>query len=162
GVFFLPMCSPSGPGFAMPGFPFGFTIYLDGIELPPCDFFLPIIIITICEFLCNPEPAIPPHIDSISPDRALVGSPVDVVIRGSFFGNTPTLTVDSGITAQITSASSSQINARFNISIDDAGGNHLVFVQSSNGLISNGANFFVQFPSSLTMLLAGPAVPLPN
>src|SRR5262249_45423140 len=162
GVFFLPMCSPSGPGFAMPGFPFGITIYLDGIELPPCEFFLPIIIITICEFLCNPDPGIPPHIDSISPDRALVGSPVDVAIHRSFFGNAPTLIVDQGISAQITSASSTLINARFNISLDNVGGNHAVFVQSSNGLMSNGANFFVQLPSSLTVLLAAPALPLPN
>lgn len=161
GVFFFPMCSPNGPQFAMPGFPFGITIYLDGIELPSCGFFLPIIIITICEFLCNPDPAIPPHIDSISPNQALVGSPVDVVIRGSFFGNTPTLIVDPGITTEITSSSGSQINARFNISINDSGGNHSVFVQATNG-ISNGANFFVQLPSSLSVVLAAPALPPPN
>jgi hypothetical protein len=160
GVFFLPMCSPSGPQFAEPGFPFGFDIILDGIELPPCDFLLPIIIISVCDVFCN-FGGIPPRIESITPDRALIGQPVNVVIKGSFFGNNPSLLVDSGITSNITSSSDTQINARFNIAANDAGGNHGVFVENSQGF-SNGANFFVQIPSSLSVVIAGPANPLPN
>jgi hypothetical protein len=71
---------------------------------------------------------------------------VDVVIDGSFFGNNPQLMVDPGITASITSANDLQIRARFNISINDVGGNHAVFVQNTQGT-SNAANFFVQIPS---------------
>ena len=122
-------------------------------DLDLCDI-IPIII-TVCEVLCDPD--IPPHIDSISPDRALIGHPVDVVISGNSFGNDPTLSVDSGITASITSSSGSQINARFNISSNDVGGNHSVFVQNSHGL-SNAVNFYVQIPDRLRVVSdTGPA-----
>jgi len=70
-----------------------------------------------------------------------------VGINGAFFGNNPSLIVDQGITASITSSSGSQINARFDISINDVGGFHFVFVENAQG-ISNGANFFVQLPTS--------------
>ena len=121
-------------------------------EFDICDI-IPIII-TACEILC-----FPPVIDSISPDRALIGQPVDVVISGSSFGNNPSLVVDQGISATITSSSGSQINARFNVSnVSTNGGFHSVFVQNTHG-ISNGASFFVQVPKFL--FVRAPAFVLP-
>ena len=123
-------------------------------EFGLCDL-LPILI--ICEFLCGPADL--PQIESISPDRALIGQPVDVLIQGSAFGNNPTLQVDSGITVNITSSSDTQINARFNVSnVSTNGGFHSVFVQNAHG-ISNGVSFFVQVPT--TLFLRAPAFALP-
>jgi IPT/TIG domain-containing protein len=113
-------------------------------EFGLCDL-LPII--AICEFLCGPADR--PQIESISPDRALIGQPVDILIQGSAFGNNPTLQVDSGISVNVTSSSDTQINARFNVSnVSTNGGFHSVFVQNAHG-ISNGASFFVQVPTTL-------------
>jgi len=135
---------------------------------PPPDEFLPPPRDGGCTFLrCNSNDitgsgfagvAIQPVIDSISPDRALVGQPVDVVIRGSGFSRSPSVSAGSGISVTISSATGTQINARFNISINDQGGDHTVVVQSSNGLWALG-DFFVQIPSRLGRFNYPPGAP---
>lgn len=95
--------------------------------------------------------AVLPRIDSVSPSRALIGQPVDVVITGRGFGNSPSVSADSGITVSIQSSSDSQIRARFTIAGNDVGGNHAVIV--TNTFTGQSAtpfgNFFVQYPASL-------------
>jgi hypothetical protein len=101
-----------------------------------------------CEAACD----ILPQIDSISPVRALIGQPVDVVISGSGFGNNPTVNAGSGISVVINSSTSTTIHARFNMAGNVTPGNHGVFVTTSTGFMSNGENFFVQVPSEFIAL----------
>ncbi|MGI8654111.1 MAG: IPT/TIG domain-containing protein [Pyrinomonadaceae bacterium] len=93
-----------------------------------------------------------PRVDSVSPDRALIGQPVDVTIRGLGFGRNPRVSAGNGISVVINSASDTQISARFNIAANDQGGNHAVLVTSSTGEMSNDGNFFVQIPGSLRVV----------
>lgn len=60
------------------------------------------------------------------------------------------MSAGTGISVVINSASSTEINARFNIAADAPGGNHAVTVTTSTGLSSNpSGNFFVQIPSRI-------------
>jgi hypothetical protein len=93
--------------------------------------------------------AILPRVDSVSPDRALIGQPVDVTINGSGFGNNPTVSAGTGISVVINSVSGTQIRARFNIAANDQGGNHGVFVTNPAAGTSNIVNFLVQIPKML-------------
>lgn len=114
------------------------------------------------EYTGSEPTTVVPRIDSISPSRILIGTPVDVVISGSGLGNVTTVNAGSGISVSINSTSDAEIHARFNVAANATAGNHGVFATTSTGLSSNGGNFFVQVPASLTVLLAGPALPLPN
>ena len=106
----------------------------------------------LCEVLTR-------RIDSISPDRALIGQPVDVVIRGIGFGTgNPTVDAGSGIGVVINSASGTQINARFNIDTNASAGNHGVSVTTSTGQLIIGGNFFVQVPTRLRRDVLGQTV----
>jgi hypothetical protein len=100
--------------------------------------------------------SIAPRVDSVSPDRALVGQPVDVVIRGAGFGGNPSVSAGAGISVTVNSVSDAEIHARFNIAANDSGGNHAVTVTASSGMESNpGGNFFVQIPAGLSVLSKG-------
>ncbi len=93
-----------------------------------------------------------PVIDSITPSRALIGTSVDVAITGKGFTADSFIVVEgNGFSALITSKSSTKLIARFDISLNADPGNHNVSVVSNNQS-SNKVGFFVQVPSSLSVL----------
>lgn len=90
------------------------------------------------------------RIDSVLPDRALIGNPADVIIRGIGFGNaTPTVNAGTGISVIVNSANDTEIQARFNIASSAPVGNHGVSVTTSTNQLIIGGNFFVQIPGRL-------------
>jgi hypothetical protein len=93
-----------------------------------------------------------PRIDGISPERILIGTPVDVTISGTGLGRVTSIDAGTGITVSITSVSNAEIRARFNVDVNAPAGNHGVFAITSTGARSNGGNFFVQVPTSLRVL----------
>jgi hypothetical protein len=99
----------------------------------------------ICDILAR-------RVDSVSPERALVGQPVDVTINGSGFGTgTPTVNAGSGITvSNVQLINSGEVRARFTIAMNAPPGNHAVSVTTSLGQTTTLlGNFFVQIPASL-------------
>jgi hypothetical protein len=92
-----------------------------------------------------------PVIDSISPMRGLIGATTNVTITGDGLGSNPSVNAGSGISVTVSSATSTQISASFIIATDAAAGNHSVTVTVS-GQTSNAVNFFVQVPTSLSVL----------
>jgi hypothetical protein len=94
-----------------------------------------------------------PHIDSITPMAGLVGTTVDVVIKGKGFsgvsGAGPLLNTMNGISTSIQSSSDTEIHARFTIDVNTSGGNREVAVSTSGAGSSNGLNFLVQIPTRL-------------
>ena len=94
-----------------------------------------------------------PRIDSISPTAGLVGSTVDVIIKGKGFsgGLTPTINTISGISTSVQSSSDTEIHARFTIDVNAAGGNRDVAVSTGASSTSNGLSFLVQIPSRLAL-----------
>jgi hypothetical protein len=102
----------------------------------------------ICDILAR-------RVDSVSPERALIGQPVDVIINGSGFGNgTPTVSAGSGITvSNIQLINGGEVRARFTIATNAPPGNHAVSVTTSLGLTTSvSGNFFVQIPSEFIPL----------
>ncbi|MGH9795637.1 MAG: IPT/TIG domain-containing protein [Candidatus Acidiferrales bacterium] len=102
----------------------------------------------------NPTPAfgtaqvnVRPVITSIAPGRGLIGNTTAVTISGRGFGASPSVQAGTGITANVTSASNTQIQANFVIAPNAPGGNHSVTVKAG-GQPSNSVNFFVQVPST--------------
>ena len=98
------------------------------------------------------EIGVRPVITSISPSRGGVGSITRVTINGSGFRFDNTVNAGSGISVSIFSISSTQIVADFTIASNATGGNRNVTV-SGSGQTSNAVNFFVQIPTSLSVLL---------
>lgn len=97
-----------------------------------------------------------PRIDSITPDRGLIGNFIDVTITGANLDRVTSVDAGSGISVAINSVTSAQISARFNVDINAPEGNHGVFAVTSTGGRSNGGNFFVQIPSKLVLQTTGP------
>ena len=92
------------------------------------------------------------RVDSVTPERALIGHPVDVVINGSGFGTgLPTVEAGNGITvSNIQLINSNEVRARFTIESTAPPGNHAVSVTTSSGLTTTAfGNFFVQVPTRL-------------
>jgi hypothetical protein len=86
-----------------------------------------------------------PTITSMSPDQGNQGDNIPVTIIGTHFGSNPTLLVDgSGLTATVTSAGPTQIQAVFTISDPTYTGTRNVRVKS-NGITGGG---FQQVPSN--------------
>jgi hypothetical protein len=86
-----------------------------------------------------------PTITSMSPDNGDQGDNVPVTITGTHFGSSPTLLIDgSGMTANVTSVSPTQIQAVFTISDPTYTGPRNVRVKS-NGINGGG---FQQVPSN--------------
>jgi hypothetical protein len=81
-----------------------------------------------------------PHIDSITPMAGLIGSTVDVVVKGKCFsgvsGAGPLLNTMSGISTSIQSSSDTEIHARFTIDVNTSGGNREVAVSTSGAVVT--------------------------
>lgn len=109
------------------------------------------------EALCE---ALARRVDSVSPERALIGQPVDVTITGSGFGTgTPTVDAGSGITvSNVELINAGEVRARFTIGTNASPGNHAVSVTTSLGLTTTiPGNFFVQTPYAFAALSVLPA-----
>jgi hypothetical protein len=98
------------------------------------------------------EVDMPPHIDSISPNKGSRDAGVGVTISGDGFGTGATINVGSGITVSVVSATDTYIQATFTIASSAAAGNRSITVTDSKNVSSNGINFFVQVPSSLSIV----------
>lgn len=97
-----------------------------------------------------------PNIISITPPEGPVGNSTSVTITGSGFGTSPTVSAGLGITATVTSPSDSTIVATFAIASAAPGGDHLVTVTAS-GQTSNSVNFFVQVPTTISIVAGSDA-----
>jgi hypothetical protein len=91
-----------------------------------------------------------PVIESISPDRGLIGKNVPVTIQGRGFGSDPIVFIaGTGVTVQgYGSTSNTEIHATFTIDSGATPGDHAVTV-FANDQLSNAVNFFVQIPKKL-------------
>jgi hypothetical protein len=101
----------------------------------------------ICDILSR-------RVDSVSPERALIG-PVDVVINGSGFGTkTPTVSAGTGIAvSNIQLINSGEVRARFTIGVGASAGNQAVSVTTSLGLTTTvSGNFYVQTPYAFSAI----------
>lgn len=94
-----------------------------------------------------------PKVNSISPAMGLVGAGVPVTIMGAGFASGATVNAGQNITVSNVSVSSAtKITATFTIANSAAaGGNHDVTV-TVNGQASGAQGFFVQVPTSLSVL----------
>lgn len=92
-----------------------------------------------------------PRINSLSPNRGLIGTAIDVTITGLGLNSTSSVQVTGGgVTADILFSSSTSIVASLSIKPDAPPGNHDVTVVSG-GRISNTEAFFAQVPSGLAV-----------
>jgi hypothetical protein len=98
-----------------------------------------------------------PKITSISPAQGAVGDTIAVTIAGVGMTTGATVNAGTGITATVTSSSNSQVQVNFVVSASATGGNRNVTV-SANGQTSNSMTFFVQVPTSLSVLPGGVSV----
>ncbi len=117
----------------------------------------------ICQFgnpLLETPVTVPPVIRAVSPAKGSVGASTTVTISGSGFGTSPSVSAGSGITVSVNSAEDTQIQATFQIAATAPAGNHSVAVTAS-GQTSNSVNFFVQVPTSLS-IVAGTDSTLPE
>lgn len=110
--------------------------------------------------------AVRPKITSLSPSRAVVGQTTSITISGAGFRSGATVNAGNNITtSNVTVNSAAQITVSFNIAVNAAGGNRSITVKAGNKT-SNGANFYVQIPTSLTVAVTPGASavgnPLPN
>ncbi|MGH9916151.1 MAG: IPT/TIG domain-containing protein, partial [Pyrinomonadaceae bacterium] len=84
-----------------------------------------------------------PSISGISPSAGVLGQNVNATISGSNFGSSPTVQVSgNGVSANVTSASDTQINVSFSIAGNADLGQHSVTVGASN-YTSNAVGFSV-------------------
>ncbi len=86
-------------------------------------------------------------IDSIEPDRCLIGADVDVTIKGDGFGTSGTLNTGANIEATDVHFTPREIFAVFKIKSAAAGGNHSIKVTIAGK--EHSVDFFVQIPTSL-------------
>ncbi|MHB8502203.1 MAG: hypothetical protein ACYDHE_14825 [Candidatus Acidiferrales bacterium] len=94
---------------------------------------------------------ITPTLTSVSPPQGPNGATVAVTLNGNGFGSSPTINAGSNITVSVTSTSNTQIQANLSISGTAPGGNQAITVTVA-GQTSNAVNFFIQIPTSLTIV----------
>jgi hypothetical protein len=80
----------------------------------------------------------------------MVGTEIDVIIRGRGLRTTTSINAGAGITVAINPnfVTEAEVDATFSIAANAQGGNRSVIV-TAGGRQSNSVNFFVQIPSSL-------------
>jgi hypothetical protein len=95
-----------------------------------------------------------PRIDSVSVTKGLIGDSQAVTVTGVGFTTLPSInfTSGTGITVTYSSVSDTQIQATFVVSQTASAGNHSFVVQNSQSLTSNSKNYYVQIPTSLSVL----------
>jgi len=96
-----------------------------------------------------------PNITSISPLRGLIGATTGVTISGSGFGasrGTSTVNAESNMTFTYNSWSDTQIQVDFQVASNAPSGNHNVTVTTTQGTSNSDKVFYVQVPTSLSVL----------
>jgi len=92
-------------------------------------------------------------VTGISPAQGLIGTTVsNITITGSGFGSSPTVNAGSGITVTYISRSNTSITANFAIASTAPVGNSAVVVTTTAGAQLAPVNFYVQIPTSLSVL----------
>jgi len=98
--------------------------------------------------------SVAPVLSSLSPAQGAIGATTAVTLNGNGFGSTcanVSISAGSGITATCNSANKTQIQASFAVSASASGGNQSVNVKV-NGQTSPALNFYVQIPTSLSIV----------
>jgi hypothetical protein len=97
---------------------------------------------------------VPPTITNISPPQGPIGTTVSVTITGSGFGSNPTVNTVQGITATVQNSSDTSITANFAISTNPptTGNSNVTVTNVATSLNSNGVNFYIQVPTSLSIV----------
>lgn len=103
-----------------------------------------------CPKTASGSVGVSPNLTSISPAQGPTGNTVPVTLNGSGL-SAATINAGSGITVAVTSRTNTQIQANFTISASAPAGNHAVSV-AAGGQSSPTLNFFVQVPTSLTIV----------
>jgi hypothetical protein len=93
-----------------------------------------------------------PTVSSISPNKGLIGQPINVTITGTGFVTGSTVNIDSGSVQNVTIQSSTTITANYTSNDNASGGNHRVTVTNGGGPSTDNVNFYVQIPTSLQVL----------
>lgn len=93
-----------------------------------------------------------PKVTSITPSRGGVGSVTRVTIDGSGFSSGATVSAGAGISVSVVSVTSTKIVADFTIAANAMGGNRNVTVSAARGPTSTPKTFFVQIPTSLSVV----------
>lgn len=103
-----------------------------------------------------------PKITGLTPSRGLIGTSVPVIISGAGFATTGvSVSAGTGISVAVTSSTSERIEANFTVAANAPAGKHSVSVTVA-GKTSNSKDFFVQVPTSLSVVsvtLADPNCP---
>jgi len=94
-----------------------------------------------------------PVVSGVSPSMAPAGMSQAIVISGAGFGSSPVVTVGGGASAVVNSSSSTTINATLTIPGTASGGNQNLAV-TADGIMSSSILFFIQIPTSLTVVSA--------
>lgn len=102
--------------------------------------------------------AVRPKVDAVGPSKGPVGHVITVHIFGEGFGNNPSVNAGSGIAVTVDSATNTEIEATFNIAAAAPGGNHQVIVTASGKSSIEPVSFFVQIPTSISMITPGQKV----
>jgi len=101
-------------------------------------------------FLRAAQAKVPPHIDSISPTRGLIGASTGVTISGNGFGTNPTVSAGTGIAVTRGPFSDTEIQATFAVAGNAPTGNHSVKVTTSQGDSNTDKTFYVQVPTKVS------------
>jgi hypothetical protein len=102
----------------------------------------------------NPDAAcnVHPGVSSISPNKTLIGEPVNVTITGTGFDVGSVVNIDGGTVQNVTLQSSTSITANYTSDDNASGGNHRVTVTTNGESSTDNVNFYVQLPTSLQVL----------
>lgn len=111
----------------------------------------------ICPYVRAPNPVptqvtVRPTVSNISPNKGLIGQPISVTVSGTGFVAGSTLSIDSGTLNNVTFQSSTTITANYTSNNNASGGNHRVTVTSNGRTSTDNVNFYVQIPTTLTVL----------
>jgi hypothetical protein len=93
-----------------------------------------------------------PTVTSISPEIGLIGQVYTATIIGTGFAAGSNVSIDSGTINSETINSSTSITVNFRSNDDASPGNHVVRVTSNGVTSTNNVNFYVQIPTSISVL----------
>lgn len=114
-----------------------------------------------CETTCIPQVnevgatlqvGVRPKVDSVTPDRGLIGTSNNVTISGRGFVSGAQVSIDGGSISGATLQSANSITAVYLIDDNASAGNHRVTVTVNGRASTDNVNFFVQIPTSLNVL----------
>jgi hypothetical protein len=94
-----------------------------------------------------------PKVTGITPNKALIGTSNNVTITGAgFVSGSTSVSIDGGSTSNVSVQSSTSISAAFLSNDNAAGGNHRVTVTVNGQSTTDNVNFYVQIPTTLTVV----------